>query len=110
MFFLLRAAFWLCVVVMLLPGDPERGIDAPRVTLFEALGAAQATVTDIAHFCDRNPAVCTTGGNVVQVMGDKASYNARQLQEYLTREGESEGTLTPEDTAAPWVEPHDNAV
>ena len=30
--FILRAAFWLSVVVLLLPGDPNSGTNAPRVS------------------------------------------------------------------------------
>ena len=37
--FLVRAAFWLAVVVLLLPGDPNSGANAPRVSAIEALMA-----------------------------------------------------------------------
>lgn len=106
MFFLLRVVFWLSVVILFLPGDPDG--NAPRVGLFQALGAARATVADLAGFCGRNPEVCDTGHSVVEVMGDKARYGVRQLRDYLDGEdGAPAGTLTPEDVAAPWHGPGD---
>lgn len=108
MMFIFRAAFWLSVVILLLPGDPEAGAEAPRVTLVEALGAARATVDDLSRFCVRNPDVCATGEAVVEVMADKARYGFEQIQGYLDRatiEAEAEGTLTPDDIDEPWQEP-----
>lgn len=97
MMFLLRAAFWLCVVILFLPADPNRPEDAPSVTVLEAFMAARATVADLAQFCDRNPDVCATGEAVVDVMVDKASYGIEQIQGYL-----DEDTLTSEDVEVPW--------
>lgn len=97
MMFLLRAAFWLCVVILFLPADPDRPADAPSVTVVEAFMAARATVADLALFCDRNPDVCATGEAVVDVMVDKASYGIEQIQGYL-----AEGTLTEDDVEVPW--------
>ena len=58
MFFLLRAAFWLSLVVLLIPADPSetaRPRAARSVSTFEAIGAAQSTFEDLRGFCSRNP-------------------------------------------------------
>ena len=77
--FLIRAAFWLSVVVMLIPADPQTGVEAPRVGAIEAIVAARTAVADISAFCDRNPAACRTGGSAFRVFAAKARYGARLL-------------------------------
>ena len=105
--FLLRAAFWLAVVVILLPADPDTDEQAPRVTAFEALGAAQAAVGDLSQFCVRNPDVCQTGGTAFHVFADKVRYGAKMISGYFS-DGDAEGvtpaheTLTPEDREPAW--------
>lgn len=105
MMFLLRAAFWLCVVILLLPGDPDRPANAPSVTVLELLTAARTAVADLGQMCDRNPDLCETGGEVAQVLADKARYGIEQLQAFLDRQAVEGNTLTPEDTAVPWQDP-----
>jgi hypothetical protein len=111
MFFLLRVAFWLSIVILLLPGDPSTGDKAPRVTAFEALSAAETTVSDFSRFCDRNPDVCVTGGNALEVFGEKVRYGAKMLYGYFgDRAGENDavpakGTLTPDDVQPAWHAP-----
>ena len=39
--FLVRTAFWLSIVVLLIPADAETGEQAPRVSALEALSAAR---------------------------------------------------------------------
>ena len=114
--FLIRALFWLSVVVLLLPGDPERGVAAPRVGAIDALLAARSTIADLSQFCERNPAVCITGGAVVGWAVEKVRYNAGKLYDYLSDDpaplavepraaGAAPGTLTAEDAATPWRGP-----
>lgn len=104
--FLLRTAFWLSVVVILLPGDPETGEDAPRVSAFQALSAAQSAAHDLSQFCDRNPDVCETGGAAFTVFSEKVRYSARQLYGYFSDDQASgepaRGTLTPDDAEPEW--------
>jgi hypothetical protein len=112
MMFLIRAAFWLSLVLLILPGDPASGTDAPRVSLFQALGAAQGIARDVSGFCDRNPEVCATGGSAAAVLGEKARYAYRLVRDYMdggSRPAAEEqpaarlrGTLTGEDVAVPW--------
>lgn len=99
--FLFRVTFWLAVVLLLLPSDPDSGTDAPQVSFVEALNAVRATFNDLAHFCTRNPDLCETGGAVVQVVADKARYGIEQLQVYL-EENIGADTLSIEDAEIPW--------
>jgi hypothetical protein len=106
--FLLRAAFWLSVVILLIPADPQTGTEAPRVSAIETLVAARATIADMSSFCDRNPSVCVTGHSVARLFVDKAEYGARLLYQYLDKakgEAAAQGTLTGEDLAPGWQTP-----
>lgn len=109
--FLIRAAFWLAVVVMFIPADPQTGIEAPRVGALQALGAAQATVADFSSFCDRNPDVCVTGSAAFRIFAEKAENGARLIYRYF---GDSDagaetrapsGTLSTDDRAPAWRAP-----
>jgi hypothetical protein len=109
--FLIRAAFWLSLAVLLIPADPKTGTEAPRVSAFEALGAARATVADLSAFCDRNPDVCVTGHAAFQVFTEKAQNGARLLYRYFdgsrdddAKDGKS-GTLSGEDREPLWQAP-----
>jgi hypothetical protein len=109
MFFLLRAAFWLTVVLMFIPGNPETGAEAPRVTLVQAFVAARATVADLSGFCDRNPDVCTTSSAAFQLLAAKAENGVRLLYRYLDGSKDSDktqDTLKREDIEPAWHDPH----
>ena len=82
MFFLLRMAFWLGVVCVLLPSgtsQPEAQIDATQ-----AVTLASAAVSDARGFCDRQPDACRVGGKVVAAIGHKAEAGARTLFRFIT--------------------------
>lgn len=85
MFFLLRIAFWLCVVCVLLPSggvktpSPEGQIDAAQ-----AVTLASAAVADVSGFCDRQPDACKVGGKVAVAIGQKAEAGARTLYDIVT--------------------------
>lgn len=112
--FLIRAAFWLSIVIMFIPADPQSNTPAPRVTMFETLGAAQAVVADFSHFCERNPDVCVTGHAAFNVFAEKAQNGARMLYRYLDENfaapeaAPQEGTLTGADREPPWRGPQDD--
>jgi hypothetical protein len=103
--FLFRSAFWLGVVVLLLPGDPNTGTDAPRVSALQALVATRSAITDFSTFCSRNPDTCATGSTAVQVFASKARYGAELLSGYLNRgqdDAGDHGTLKTEDLRPAW--------
>jgi hypothetical protein len=86
MFFLLRVAFWLSVVVIFLPSAPASKTDParPQIGAVEALGAAQAAVEDARGFCSRRPDACVTGSQALHTFGQKAQNGARILYEFLS--------------------------
>lgn len=105
--FLVRAAFWLAVVVLLLPGDPNSGANAPRVSAIEALMATRSAVADISSFCERNPDTCATGSTAVQVFVSKVRYGADLISGYINHKDEAvdRGTLRQQDTEPVWRGP-----
>lgn len=86
MLFLLRTAFWLTLVLVLIPlgSDPdttsEQTLDVDPVSAFLA---AQATVSDIGGFCSRNPQACETGGDALSAIGSRARDGARIVYEFI---------------------------
>lgn len=83
MFFLLRLAFWLGVVCVLLPGGKQGSPDA-QISASEAVTLAGAAISDARGFCDRRPDACTVGGKVAVAIGQKAEAGARTLIQLVT--------------------------
>lgn len=125
MFFLLRMAFWVGVVCVLLPSggakstSPDAQIDATQ-----AVSLAGAAVSDMRGFCDRQPDACATGGKVAVALGHKAEAGARTIYEFITTKlneksapaekaapklapisASGQGTLTPADMQPAWHAP-----
>ena len=71
MFFLLRLAFWLGVVCVLLPGSGTPTQET-RIDPATAVTAASAAVADMRGFCDRQPEACVAGGKIAVALGHKA--------------------------------------
>jgi Family of unknown function (DUF5330) len=116
MFFLLRMAFWLCVVCLLLPSGSKTTSPEAQIDASEAVTLASAAVSDVRGFCERQPDACVTGGKVAVALGHKAEAGARTLYEFVSKlrqksaTGEkakpgSEGTLTPADMIPSWHAP-----
>lgn len=112
--FILRTAFWFSVVVLLIPGDPSHGVQAPRVDAIDALLAARGAVADLSGMCERQPDVCSHGGAALAAFGAKARYGAQLL--YNTIDGSlagaslpNGGTLTPADVEPNWRAPSQQA-
>jgi hypothetical protein len=119
MFFLLRMAFWLGLVLVLLPRDKTPESDKlPQVGASEAVSAATAAVSDVSQFCKRQPAACEVGGQAATVIGQRAQQGARKLYQIITDKRASDhtgsiggiesadaaarDTLTPDDLQAEW--------
>lgn len=114
--FLIRVAFWLGLVVLLLPTDERQ-----QARLY---GTAVATVERVSTFCERNPQACAVGAEVWATFLRKAEFGARMAIEIVTSSGrrdeerpgpgvqpsstkrgvdpEARGTLTPADLAPAW--------
>jgi hypothetical protein len=119
--FLIKAAFWLMIIVLLLPTDEGQRS--------EVYGTAQAAVKDVATFCDRNPETCARGADAFGVFVQKAQFGARMLMDLINGRsedggdgtqgsetealfepasfdlGESQDTLNPEDREEAWSGP-----
>ena len=127
MFFLLRMAFWLGLVLVLLPREktPESE-KLPQIGASQAVQAATAAVSDMSQFCKRQPAACEVGGQAATVIGQRAEDGARKLYRIITdkRTPDRTGsigmadttdispadlaprdTLTPDDLAPEWRAP-----
>jgi hypothetical protein len=88
MMFLLRLAFWLGVVLILLPsgGSKETSTRAPQgptISATEAVSAASATVSDMSHFCSRQPDACAVGAQAAVVLGQRAQAGAKMVFDFL---------------------------
>ncbi|MFB9268800.1 DUF5330 domain-containing protein [Bradyrhizobium erythrophlei] len=85
MFFLLRLAFWLGLVLVLLPREktPESE-KLPQISASDAVSAATAAVGDMGQFCKRQPAACEVGGQAATVIGQRATEGARKLYQIIT--------------------------
>lgn len=126
MFFLLRMAFWLGLVLVLLPRDKTPESDkGPQIGTSEAVSAASAAMSDMSQFCKRQPAACEVGGNAASVIGERAKEGAKKIYQIITEKkpdhtgsiGGADGaevgevpatppdTLTPDDLAADWSAP-----
>jgi hypothetical protein len=124
MFFMLRMAFWLGLVLVLLPREKTPESDKlPRIGASEAVSAETAAVSDMSQFCKRQPAACEVGGQAATVIGQRAQQGARKLYQIITDKkspdhtgsiGGSEDpasqqidavardTLTPDDIVVEW--------
>ena len=89
--FLIRAAFWLMIIVLLLPTDEKQRS--------EVYGTAQAAFKDLASFCDRNPDACAKGKDVFAVFVQKAEFGMRMVMDLVNGRTEAaEGAVQNSDT------------
>lgn len=97
MFFLLRMAFWLGLVLVLLPTDKSPDQDkGPQIGASDAISAATAAVSDMTQFCNRQPAACTVGGQAATVIGERAQSGARKVYQFITDKAEKNEKKAPE--------------
>ena len=82
--FLLRAAFWLSIVVLLLPASPSAPGASSGPSATEAMSAANAAMSDMSQFCARQPDACAVGSQALNQFGHKAQTGAKLLYEFLT--------------------------
>jgi len=125
--FLVRMAFWLTVVLALLPSGGSQPTPKANVSAIDAMSAATATVTDMRSFCERQPDACVVGSHAAAALGQRAQAGAKMLYEYLNEHfgrsdtgtvvnaatgkvplpaaRPSQHTLTPSDLAPAWRGP-----
>ena len=83
MSFLIRAAFWLSLVILILPAEPDSKRSDASLSTTQAISAAQAALSDFTSFCSRQPDVCAAGEVALDNFAAKARYGAKQLYVYL---------------------------
>lgn len=118
MFFLLRVAFWLSIVLVFLPSGDYRPKDQAQIGAAEAVNAASAAVSDLSGFCGRQPDACQVGGQAVIAFGQRAQAGARYLFDVLhdrlapsttgsigAGTSSSQSTLKPSDLEPEWRAP-----
>jgi creatinine amidohydrolase/Fe(II)-dependent formamide hydrolase-like protein len=123
MFFLIRTAFWLSIVVMLLPTPESAKVPEAQFSTGQAISAASATVSDMGQFCSRQPAACEVGSSMLSYLGHKAVASAKWAYEAMTSKSDagptalaktsprvididnSQNTLTASDAAPSWRGP-----
>lgn len=115
MMFLLRTAFWLSIVIFLIPVDhtaeqQAQTAKAQPIGALEAATAAQATLSDMSGFCGRNPTACEIGGRVATTFLLKAQTGARMVYDFIDRSladkaDVNHGTLNATDLAPAWRGP-----
>jgi hypothetical protein len=92
MFFMLRLAFWLGLVLVLLPRDKTPDSEKlPQISVSDAVQAATAAVSDMSQFCKRQPAACEVGGQAATVIGARAQDGARKVYQSITDKKAPEG-------------------
>jgi hypothetical protein len=85
-FFLLRVAFWLTIVLALLPSGgttTNRGAQA-KVDATDAVVAASAAVSDMSSFCDRQPEACVVGTKAAVAIGQRAQAGAKMVFDFVS--------------------------
>jgi hypothetical protein len=116
--FLIRLAFWMGLVVLVLPADEQQ-----QAKLY---GTAVTTVETVTTFCDRNASACTAGAEMWETFKRKAEFGAKLASELAKgRPGDdaalqpaaargrpdpranpaARGTLAPMDLAPAWRAP-----
>ena len=86
MFFLLRIAFWLGLVLVLLPTDKSSEADnkTAQIGASDAVMAASAAVSDMSQFCKRQPTACEVGGEAASAIGARMQAGARKVYQMIT--------------------------
>jgi len=124
MWFMARVAFWLSIVILLLPAPPSPQAVEPQFNATQALSAAIAAVSDMRQFCARQPDACAVGSKAIVAFGEKTQASANVIYDVMNRQANGGGaalgarnpekrtqrppqdTLTVLDLAEPWLGPH----
>lgn len=121
--FLIRTAFWLSLLILLLPTDEQE----QKVVY----GNAEAAVKDLTTFCSRNPDVCEASKDAAATFTKKAQFGAKMVMDFFQETNASsearidedrasrrpsffrrnaQSTLTEEDLRPTWSVPTNNGV
>ena len=84
MFFLLRMAFWLTLVLALLPSGGTQPNKGPQLAASDAMVAATAAVSDVSNFCERQSQACDVGSKAAVVIGQRAQAGAKMVYDFIS--------------------------
>lgn len=98
--FLLRMAFWLTIVLALLPSGGTQPAPKLNVSAVDAMSAAKSAVTDAGSFCERQPDACSVGSQAAVAIGQRAQAGAKMLYEYLSGRFGGRNNVQAENAAA----------
>lgn len=116
--FIIRAAFWLLLVLAFIPVERPTDENQLPVSAGEALTAAQSTFHDLAGFCSRNRQACDTGRETARLIGDRAQTGAMAVYHYLSGDDDANAarprattgdTLSAADRLPAWAGPVANS-
>lgn len=96
--FLVRMAFWLSVILVLLPSGGSQPAPKVPVSATDAVSAARATVGDVRQFCERQAEACVIGSQAATAIGQRAQAGAKMLYEFLNDQFGSNETVTTAST------------
>lgn len=118
--FLIRTAFWLSLLILLLPTDEQD----QRVVY----GNAESAIKDLRSFCTRNPDVCEASKSAANTFTKKAQFGAKMVADFFQEKTgdsayiaasdrssrrpsffrrETKSTLTADDMRPSWSVPSD---
>lgn len=100
--FLIKSAFWLSLVLLLIPFGGTTATDGEQtVGPVEAFFAAKAAIGDMAGICERQPHVCEIGRSAFTTIGIRAKEGARLAYGVLDEQfGETAATQEPIHTGS----------
>ena len=106
--FLIKLAFWMTLVLVLLPSGGSRPAPKVNVSAGEAISAAGAAVSDMKQFCGRQSDACVVGSQVAAALGQRAQAGAKMLYEFLNDhvgQNDTGATVNPAGKAVPLPPP-----
>ena len=100
MWFLVRAAFWFSLVLVLLPFlDPSSSAKlehGPKVEIGDTFSAANEAFQYISAICIQKPDVCEKGGETFVALGHRAREGARIAYEFLNTQFGDDDAVAPD--------------
>lgn len=111
--FLIKTAFWLTIVILLLPiPEDQQNASGPMISASDAISVLSTALNDARGFCTRNPDACVTSAAAVQTFGTRAQYASKMLHDFITDKLDETRNLTPPpgSRAQPQADPAHPAV
>lgn len=109
--FLIKSAFWLSLVLLVIPLGGNDAEGQAAVGPVETFLAARAVIGDVAELCERRPDACEVGRAAFNTIGVRAREGARiaygMLDEHFAAEGETIHTGSIPVPSAPGERPSD---